>query len=83
MELAREEEEEDDRRRLSRPKILVSNIYTYTYISSSRSGGFSVTFSVGTVVENRGAGSPCAVHGLNSFLLTGARVRAFSRLERS
>lgn len=56
-------------------------IYTYTYISS-RSGGFSVTFSVGTVVENRGAGS-CAVHGLNSFLLTGARVRAFSRLERS
>lgn len=82
MELAREEEEEeDDRRRLSRPKILVSNIYTYTYISS-RSGGFSVTFSVGTVVENRGAGS-CAVHGLNSFLLTGARVRAFSRLERS
>lgn len=83
MELAREEEEEeDDRRRLSRPKILVSNIYTYTYISSSRSGGFSVTFSVGTVVENRGAGS-CAVHGLNSFLLTGARVRAFSRLERS
>lgn len=80
MELAREEEEEDDRRRLSRPKILVSNIYTY--ISSSRSGGFSVTFSVGTVVENRGAGS-CAVHGLNSFLLTGARVRAFSRLERS